>query len=74
MFHRFEILIDPTRTPGDAPPPPGLLAFFWHFARQVRGPIAGLFLGGLFVALLDASIPICIGRVAGLVATTPPGG
>jgi len=73
MFRRFEKLIDPTRMPGEAPPPQGLLAFFWHFARQVRGPIAGLFLGGLFVALLDASIPICIGRVAGLVATRPPG-
>ncbi len=74
MFQRFENLIDPTRTPGETPPPQGLLAFFWHYARQVRGPIAGLFLGGLFVALLDASIPICIGRVAGLVATMPPGG
>ncbi len=74
MFRRFERLIEPTRAPGEAPPPQGLLRFFWHYARQVRGPIAGLFAGGLFVALLDASIPICIGRVAGLVATTPPGG
>ncbi len=74
MFHRFENLIDPTRIPGEAPPPQGLLTFFWHYARQVRGPIVGLFVGGLFVALLDASIPICIGRVAGMVATTPPGG
>ena len=74
MFRRFETLIDPTRTPGEAAPPQGLLAFFWHYARQVRGPIAGLFVGGLFVALLDASIPICIGRVAGLVATVPPDG
>jgi ATP-binding cassette subfamily B multidrug efflux pump len=74
MFRRFERLIDPTRTPVETPPPQGLLAFFWHYAQQVRGPIAGLFVGGLFVALLDASIPICIGRVAGLVATMPPGG
>ncbi len=74
MFQRFENLIDPTRTPVERPPPQGLLAFFWHYAQQVRGPIAGLFVGGLFVALLDASIPICIGRVAGLVATPPPGG
>ena len=73
MSHNFERLIDPTRTSVETPPPQGLLAFFRHYARQVRGPIAGLFLGGLFVALLDASIPICIGRVAGLVATVPPG-
>ena len=73
MFQRFERLIDPTRTPVEKPPPQGLLAFFSHYARQVRGPIAGLFVGGLFVALLDASIPICIGRIAGLVSTMPPG-
>ena len=51
MFQRFENLIDPTRTPVERPPPQGLLAFFWHYAQQVRGPIAGLFVGGLFVAL-----------------------
>ncbi len=73
VFRRFESLIDPTRTPGDAPPPQRLLAFFWHFMRQALGPIIGLFVGGLFVALLDASVPICIGRVAGLVATKQPG-
>ncbi len=73
VFRRFESLIDPTRTPGDAPPPQRLLAFFWHFMHQARGPITGLFVGGLFVALLDASVPICIGRVAGLVATKQPG-
>ena len=72
MFRRFETLIDPTRAPVEAPPPQGLLPFFLHFARQVRGPIAGLFVGGLFVALLDASIPICIGRVAGLVSSKSP--
>ena len=74
MFARFEKLIDPTAISGTEPPEAarGLLAFFWHFAQQARGPIAGLFAGGLFLALMDAAIPLCIGRLAGLVATVPP--
>jgi len=73
VYSLFERLIDPTRASGDMPPPQGLFAFFWYFARQARGLVAGLFVSGLFVALLDAAIPICIGRVAGLVATVRPG-
>ncbi|MBC7801501.1 MAG: ABC transporter ATP-binding protein, partial [Gemmatimonadaceae bacterium] len=72
MFNHFENLIDPTRTVGAAPPQRGLVAFFWHYCLQVRGSLAALLLAGMFVALLDAAIPVCIGRLAGLVATVPP--
>lgn len=54
------------------PPPPGLAAFYWHYARQARGLIAGLFVTGLVVALLDSMILAFIGRAVDLVTTQVP--
>ena len=69
MFQWFENRVRPTRTDPSAPPPSqadGLLRFYWHYARQVRGLIAALFGAGLVVALCDAGIPVIIGRVVAL--------
>ena len=69
MFQWFENRVRPTRTDPSAPPPSqadGLLRFYWHYARQVRGLIAALFGAGLVVALCDAGIPVIIGRVVSL--------
>ncbi len=68
----FETLLEPTALPPDAPPPTGLIAFYWHYARQARFLVAGLFVTGFAVALLDTTIPIFIGRVVGLIANHPP--
>lgn len=62
MFAFFETRIRPTLSPG-TPPPPGLLAFYWHFVRQTRGLYAAMFATGLAVALIDTSIPVFIGRL-----------
>ena len=68
----FERLLDPTAQSPEAPPPTGLGAFYWHYARQA-GPLVGvLFFAGLLVALLDTMIPVFIGRVVTLISTTPP--
>ena len=72
MLHRVESLIEPTARPAEAPPVRGLLRFSWHYARQARGLIAGLFVGGLCVAVLDASIPAFIGRIIGLISKQTP--
>jgi ATP-binding cassette, subfamily B, multidrug efflux pump len=77
MFAFFENLLRPTRISPEAPPPAleekrGLLRFYWHFARQVRGLIVALFVAGLMVALIDAMIPVFIGRVVTLVSTHRP--
>ena len=77
MFRRFEGLLRPTDVvPGDPPPhldtPWALIRFYWHFIHQVRPLIAMLFCAGLVVALLDATIPVFIGRVVTLVSTTDP--
>src|SRR5580704_6750448 len=43
MFRRFEKTIDPTRQPERPQPPSGLMAFYWHFARQAKGLLIALF-------------------------------
>ena len=52
MFRFFETLTHPT-TPPAASPPPGLLAFYWHFVRQTRGLYAAMLATGLVVAFID---------------------
>jgi ATP-binding cassette subfamily B multidrug efflux pump len=64
MFALFERWLKPTATPTHPEPPPGLMAFYWHYARQAKGLLAGLFAAGFAVALLDSLIPVFIGRIA----------
>ena len=68
----FERLVTPTGPVADVDPPAATLAFFWHFARQSRGVLATLLVLGLFTAGFDLLIPVCIGRIAGLVASHAP--
>ena len=68
MFAFFEQRIRPTELPRGAPPP-GLVAFFWHFIRQTRGLYAAMFASGLAVALIDTLIPVFIGRLVTLMQT-----
>jgi len=68
MFRYFERRIRPTLVPA-SPPPPGLLAFYWHFIRQTRSLYAAMFVTGLGVALIDTAIPVFIGRLVGLMQT-----
>ncbi|MGQ0650873.1 MAG: ABC transporter ATP-binding protein [Betaproteobacteria bacterium] len=55
-----------TASPGPDAPPPGLLAFYWHFVRQTKGWYAVMFVASLAVALLDTVIPLFIGRLVAL--------
>jgi ATP-binding cassette subfamily B multidrug efflux pump len=77
MLQFFERLLEPTEPPPDAPPPiidsrRAMLRFYWHFVRQIPGPIIALFTTGFFVAITDAAIPLCIGRIVSLVTTQQP--
>jgi ATP-binding cassette subfamily B multidrug efflux pump len=47
-------------------PPPGLLAFYWHFVRQTKGWYAAMFAASLAVAALDTVMPLFIGRLVSL--------
>ncbi len=55
-----------TASPGPGAPPPGLLAFYWHFVSQTKGWYAAMFAASLAVALLDTVIPLFIGRLVSL--------
>jgi ATP-binding cassette subfamily B multidrug efflux pump len=72
MFAMFERRLKPTATPTHPEPPPGLIAFYWHYARQAKGLFAGLFAAGFAVALLDSLIPVFIGRIVTLITGSPP--
>jgi ATP-binding cassette subfamily B multidrug efflux pump len=43
MFAFFERLLTPTAAPEQPQPPAGLVAFFWHYARQAKWLFVGLF-------------------------------
>src|SRR2546430_12216928 len=72
MFSLFERLLKPTDPPEQAEPPPGFVAFFWHFARQAKRLFAALFAAGLVVALLDSTVPVFMGRIVTLITAKPP--
>ena len=55
-----------TASPGPGAPPPGLLAFYWHFVRQTKGWYGAMFAASLAVAALDTVIPLFIGRLVSL--------
>ncbi len=63
MFNFLESLIHGTRTPGPGTPPPGLLAFYWHFIGQTPGPYLAMLFTSLSVALVDMCIPVFIGKL-----------
>ena len=72
-FRYFEGQLEPTELPPKDPPPAGLAAFYWHYARQARWLVVALFCAGFMVAALDSMIPVFIGRVVTLVASHEPG-
>jgi ATP-binding cassette subfamily B multidrug efflux pump len=72
MFALFETLLRPTEPPEHPEPPGGLIAFFWHFARQAKWLFVGLFAVELVVALTDSAVPWFISRIVKLVTTVPP--
>ena len=63
---KFRFGIRATASTGSAPPPQGLLAFYWHFIRQTKGWYAAMFVASLAVALLDTAIPLILGRLVAL--------
>jgi ATP-binding cassette, subfamily B, multidrug efflux pump len=72
MFTLFERLLKPTAISDTAEPPAGLIAFYWHFARQAKGLFIALFIVGFVVAMLDITVPVFIGRIVTLVTSSRP--
>src|SRR3954464_7321105 len=72
MFRLFEKALNPTEPPTESQPPAGLVAFYWHFARQAKGLFALLFVAGFVVAVLDSTIPAFMGRIVTLITSSKP--
>jgi len=72
MFRFFERQLTPTVAPDQPEPPAGLIAFYWHYARQAKPLFIGLFVAGFVVALLDSMIPVMMGRVVTLITASKP--
>jgi ATP-binding cassette, subfamily B, multidrug efflux pump len=66
MFRYLQSRIRATASTGPGTPPPGLMAFYWHFVRQTRSWYAAMFVTSLAVALIDTLIPVFIGRLVSL--------
>jgi ATP-binding cassette subfamily B multidrug efflux pump len=72
MFHFFERTLKPTAVRETSEPPAGLVAFYWHFARQAKPLFIGLFAIGFAVALIEVMISVFIGKVVTLVTAGKP--
>ena len=59
MFDYLQSRIRGTASPGPGEPPGGLLAFYWHFARQTKGWYGLMFVTSFAVALIDTATPAC---------------
>src|SRR5262245_9676132 len=70
MFSYLQSCIRGTASTGPGAPPPGLLAFYWHFVRQTKGWYALMFVTSLAVALIDTVIPVFIGKLVSLMEAT----
>ena len=70
LFTFFESRVLATATPPKGPPPPGLLAFYWHFIRQTRTLFFAMLLSCLLLALSDTVLPVLIGKLVALMAAT----
>jgi ATP-binding cassette subfamily B multidrug efflux pump len=70
VFAYLQSRIRGTATTGPGAPPPGLIAFYWHFARQTKGWYALMFVTSLAVALIDTVIPVFIGKLVSLMEAT----
>ena len=70
MFAYLQSRIRGTAHVGPGAPPPGLIAFYWHFAQQTKGWYALMFVTSLAVALIDTVIPLFIGHLVSLMEAT----
>ena len=70
MFNYLQSRIRGTAVTGPGQPPPGLLAFYWHFVRQTKGWYGAMFATSLAVALIDTVIPVFIGKLVALMQAT----
>ncbi len=77
MFNRvidhFDNLYSPVALAKDRQPPMGFSAFVGYFLRQFRGAFILRFILVSVGSVADALMPVFVGLVVGMLATSPPG-
>jgi ATP-binding cassette subfamily B multidrug efflux pump len=69
----FDSLYSPTALAADRQPPAPTRAFFAYFLGRFRGALYARFLLVAGGSIADAMLPIFVGWIVGMLATTPPG-
>jgi len=69
----FDSLYSPTALAADRQPPAPTRAFFAYFLRQFRGALIARFALVALGSVADAMLPVFVGWIVGMLATTPPG-
>jgi ATP-binding cassette, subfamily B, multidrug efflux pump len=69
----FDTRYKPVALAKDTQPPKGVTAFTFYFVNQFRGAFALRMVLVAIGSIADAMMPIFVGIVVGLLATTPPG-
>ncbi|MEG9883209.1 MAG: ABC transporter ATP-binding protein [Hyphomicrobiales bacterium] len=72
MFSWFEQLIDPFRHSQYATPPNRIIAFFWHFLRQVWPVLIAVIVVGLADGLIDVQMINYVGHIVDILRQTTP--
>ena len=67
MFRWFEQRIDPFSNGPERQPPGELVAFYWHYVRQVWVAFAAVMAVGLVGALIEVSLFAFLGEIVDLV-------
>ncbi|PJN96843.1 hypothetical protein CNY89_00195 [Amaricoccus sp. HAR-UPW-R2A-40] len=70
---RFDALYSPTALAENRQPPAGTAAFFRYFLDQFRGALWARFVFVAIGAVADAMMPVFVGWIVGMLATTAPG-
>ena len=77
MFNRvidwFDHLYSPIALAKDPQPPMGLRPFVFYFIGQFRAAFAIRIVLVAIGSIADALMPVFVGLVVGMLATTPPG-
>lgn len=66
----FESFIDPFKSHPDKAPPTTLLAFYWHYVKQVKGIFIGLLIIGFFVSIMEIALFSYIGKIVDMVESS----
>lgn len=70
LFERFEKFVDPFKKAPDVMPPKNILAFYWHYLKQVKGILFCLLVVGFFAAIIEVAFFNFLGKIVDYIQTS----